>query len=104
MVDPVMHFIQIPIPASGLHGYHGLKIPIVLAGKSETLPVGDGPEDGRVDSTAEVRMKFGTWGLGWLRHTRFYFSVVGRWGSNKPPKKLKPSFPDGPEARALIRS
>src|SRR5215471_5627043 len=80
MVDPVMHFIQVPIPASRLHGYHGLKIPIILAGKPETLPVGDRPEDGRINGTTEVRMKFGTWGLGRLRHTRFYFSVLGRWG------------------------
>jgi hypothetical protein len=67
-----MHFIQALIPASRLHRYHSLKIPIVLAGKAQALPVGDGPQDGRIDGAAKVGMKFGTWGFGWLRHTRFY--------------------------------
>ena len=76
-VDPIMHFIQVPVPASELHGYHGLKVPIVFGGQSDTLPVGDRPEDGRIDRTTEVRMEFGARGLGRLRHTRFYFSCGG---------------------------
>ena len=48
--------------------------------------MGDGPQDGRIDGTTKVGMKFGTWGFGWLRHTRFYFTVVGRCSRPRPER------------------
>src|ERR1700686_2811417 len=78
-VDPVMHFVQVAIPASGLHGDHGLEIPIVLARQADSLPMGDGPEDGRIDSAAKVGVQLGAWSLGRLGHTRFYFSGHRIW-------------------------
>src|ERR1700688_4980505 len=74
MVDPVMHLIKVAVPASGLHGYHGLEFPIVLGWQPYSLPVRDGPEDRRIDSTPKVRMQFGPRYLCRLRHARFYFS------------------------------
>src|SRR5580698_7452355 len=81
-VDPVMHFVQVAVPASGLHGDHGLEIPIVLAGQPDSLPVGDGPENGRIDRPAKMGVQFGPWSLRRLRHTRFYFS----WRRRRPGK------------------
>jgi hypothetical protein len=46
--------------------------------------VGDGPQDGRIDGTTKVGMKFGSWGFSWLRHTRFYFGFVGRCSRPTP--------------------
>ena len=40
--------------------------------------LGDGPQDLWIDRSAEMRMQFGTLGIGGLRHTRFYFRQLCR--------------------------
>jgi hypothetical protein len=47
--------------------------------------VSDGPKNGWIDRATQVGMKFGTWGFGWLRHTRFYFM---------PKKRLEVASPN----------
>src|SRR6516225_1170395 len=77
-IDSIMHFIQIPVPASRLHRHHSFEFPVILSGEPDALPVCDGPENGGIDGTAKVCVQFGSWDLGRLRHIRFYFGSAVR--------------------------
>src|SRR5215471_2449413 len=77
-IDAIMHFIQIPVPASRLHRHHSFEFPVILSGEPDALPVCDGPENGGIDGTAKVCVQFGSWDLGRLRHIRFYFGSAVR--------------------------
>jgi hypothetical protein len=55
-----VHFVEICVELLTFHGNEIFKRPVVFAGKTNTLRMGERPEYRRVDGCSEICMKFCT--------------------------------------------